>query len=232
MIHFLNAKKGDCSCFSSTKPLSASPKKFAHSIDSVEKVGLERSVGQNYDRPQEPMTPSSPTDSVSTTHSQSAVARQAKVLSGTSPGSNASSKSVAAQILSRKISSSVSTSNVDSLLSEIPTASMTNGMTFRASDPPLRETQGPGTLKEFSGSSISDASSVDLLRKTVLESTESIKFTLQRELVKSQINSYNDYFQLKQMMEQLIAENQSMKREISELKESLNKLQARANLFS
>ena len=99
---------------------------------------------------------------------------------------------------------------------------MTNGMTFKPA-----EGEEPVRSKGDT-----DAGSVDLLRKTVLESTESIKYTLQRELVKSQINSYNDFFQLKQMMEQLLAENQSMRKEIDELKESVNKLQARANLFS
>ena len=80
-------------------------------------------------------------------------------------------------------------------------------------------------------SSLGAPDNVDLLRKTILESTESVKVILQKEFSNAQINSYNDFFTLKKMIEKLTEENESMKAELAGLKETLNKMQYRANFF-
>ena len=80
-------------------------------------------------------------------------------------------------------------------------------------------------------SSLGAPDNVDLLRKTILESTESVKVILQKEFSNAQINSYNDFFTLKKMIEKLTEENESMKAELAGLKETVNKMQYRANFF-
>ncbi|XP_075239562.1 uncharacterized protein LOC142335098 isoform X2 [Convolutriloba macropyga] len=125
--------------------------------------------------------------------------------------------------LSSSVSVSVQTQTEPSGFFGIPNGDVAmNGMSHASTS---------AGMTSSSSQAISSPETVDLLRKTILESTESVKLILQKEFSNAQINSYNDFFTLKKMMERLTEENEAIKKEIAELRETVNKVNYRANFF-